>query len=58
MSGTFEQWEKAKRRRDNAAYFIARSYAGGNQVRDVDLATFKAAEEEMKNLEAKFSEES
>lgn len=57
MSGTFEQWEKAKRRRDNAAYFIARSYASGTQVREIDLETFKTAEGEMKNLEAKFSEE-
>ena len=58
MSSTFEQWSQAKKRRDRAAYFIAKSYANETQVRPADLATFKAAEAEMVALEAQFSEES
>lgn len=58
MSTTFEQWQKAKARRDSTAYSIAKAYAAGLPVWAADIETFQKAEAEMSQLEAKFSEES
>jgi len=57
MSSTFEEWEKAKRRRNVTAYFIARAVAAGLTPRQDDIDKFKAAEAQMRELETKFTEE-
>lgn len=57
MSSTFEEWEKAKRRRNVTAYFIARAVAAGLTPRQTDVDRFRETETLMRELETKFTEE-
>lgn len=58
MSNTFEQWQRAKQRREQAAYLIAKAVAAGLTPRQTDVDRFRDTETEMRELETKFSEES
>ena len=58
MSSAFEQWQRAKARREQAAYLIARTVATGKAPFAGDIEVFKQAEAQMRELETKFSEES
>jgi len=57
MSGAFEEWQKAKQHREQAAYLIARAVATGKAPFAGDIEQFKQAETLMQELETKFSEE-
>lgn len=57
MSSTFEQWQRAKQRRDAMAYQIAKAVAAGSAPRQTDIDRFKEAETEMHDLETRFSED-
>lgn len=58
MSSTFEQWQQVHKQRAALAYQIATAAAAGLPPRQDDIDKFKAAETRMRELEAKFSEES
>jgi hypothetical protein len=58
MSTTFEQWQKAKQRRDGLAYQIATAVAAGVTPRQADIDRFRESEAEMEALATKFSEDS
>lgn len=58
MSSTFEQWQQVHKQRATLAYQIAHAIAAGIEPRQDDIDRFKAAEARMRELEAKFSEES
>jgi hypothetical protein len=58
MSSTFEQWQKCLARQSFLAYQIAVAVAAGLTPRQTDVDRFKANEDEMRELETKFSEES
>ena len=57
MSNTFEQWQRAKQRREQAAYLIAKAVAAGITPLEADIERFGKAEAEMRDLESKFSED-
>lgn len=57
MSSTFEEWQRAKQHREQAAYLIARAVATGLTPRQTDIDRFKDNETLMQELETKFSEE-
>lgn len=58
MSNTFEQWQRARNRRDAMAYQIARAVVAGSAPQQTDIDRFKESEAEMADLESKFSEDS
>ena len=58
MSGTFEQWQKAKQRQAFLAYQIAAAVAAGLTPRQTDVDRFKDNEAEMRELETQFGEDS
>jgi hypothetical protein len=58
MFSTFEEWQKAKQRQAFLAYQIAAAVAAGLTPRQTDIDRFKDNEDEMRELETKFSEES
>jgi len=58
MSSTFEEWEKAQKRRAMLAYQIASAVAAGLPPRQDDINRFKATEAQMRELETRFTEDS
>jgi len=57
MSSTFEEWQKADKRRAVLAYQIAAAVAAGLPPRQDDINRFKATEAQIRELETKFTEE-
>ena len=58
MSSTFEEWQKADKRRAVLAYQIASAVAAGLTPRQDDIDRFRENETLLRELETQFTEES
>ena len=52
MNATHEDWVEAKRKRDNAAFFLAKAYIAGQlDITCTEAGKFAAADKDMERIE-------